>query len=379
MSAKRGKKQQKQGKEMVPNQIKRSEMEKNKCTNQEKKVQREGCYSQDKKELINVDDGKENRRTSRLTTILAIVAIMGSVCICLLSLSQQMFDMWPESGYVYRIYLWLLFISALVAAFFAFVDIVNYVYTDLKRYNMKDKQYKVYDEKSDDAYERILSNFELAIGGLGVLLLFFPSISVLFLQRDNVFLIVLVFACTAILLFRLVDYLVKQRKIRKILSMITKRIHYWIFVETLLFFMFIYVLASPKSKIDINFGSTGQILVNHCSNLSYDSLKVKIYNQEGYTIFIKRVSKDQLLLAREDQYDRFEDHDGREWVRAIKLSGEKIYWKYIFDLQSLDLEDSKYVIEFTFEQGSRSASISNRFDKDNDIYIFGVDSISKEY
>lgn len=100
---------------------------------------------------------KEQRRTTRLGAIIAIVAVIGTLCAFLFKMTISSLNVWSEQGVMYW-YLQALFSFALSTSVIIFIDIVLYVISDLKRYNTLDQNYKQYDQESDNRYMYLLRN-----------------------------------------------------------------------------------------------------------------------------------------------------------------------------------------------------------------------------
>ena len=103
---------------------------------------------------------KEQRRTTRLGAIIAIVAVIGTLCAFLFMMTISSLTVWSEQGVMYW-YLQALFSFALSTSVIIFIDIVLYVISDLKRYNTLDQNYKQYDQESDNRYMYLLSDFRI--------------------------------------------------------------------------------------------------------------------------------------------------------------------------------------------------------------------------
>lgn len=74
---------------------------------------------------------KEQRRTTRLGAIIAIVAVIGTLCAFLFKMTISSLNVWSEQGVMYW-YLQALFSFALSTSVIIFIDIVLYVISDLK-------------------------------------------------------------------------------------------------------------------------------------------------------------------------------------------------------------------------------------------------------
>ena len=118
-----------------------------------KKKYKKGKYKkvqvENQQEILVDSTEKEQRRTTRLGAIVAIVAVIGTLCVFLFKMSMAALNVWSEQGVMYW-YLQALFLFALSTSVIIFIDIVLYVISDLKRYNTLDQNYKQYDQESDN-------------------------------------------------------------------------------------------------------------------------------------------------------------------------------------------------------------------------------------
>ena len=129
-----------------------------------KKKYKKGKYKkvqvENQQEILVDSTEKEQRRTTRLGAIVAIVAVIGTLCVFLFKMSMAALNVWSEQGVMYW-YLQALFLFALSTSVIIFIDIVLYVISDLKRYNTLDQNYKQYDQESDNRYMYLLSDFRI--------------------------------------------------------------------------------------------------------------------------------------------------------------------------------------------------------------------------
>lgn len=129
-----------------------------------KKKYKKGKYKkvqvENQQEILVDSTEKEQRRTTRLGAIVAIVAVIGTLCVFLFKMSMAALNVWSEQGVMYW-YLQALFLFALSTSVIIFIDIVLYVISDLKRYNTLDQNYKQYDQESDNRYMYLLNDFRI--------------------------------------------------------------------------------------------------------------------------------------------------------------------------------------------------------------------------
>ena len=79
---------------------------------------------------------KEQRRTTRLGAIIAIVAVVGTLCGFLFKMTIRSLNVWSEQGIMYW-YLQSHCLLALSTSVLIFIDIIFFLIGDLKRYDTK--------------------------------------------------------------------------------------------------------------------------------------------------------------------------------------------------------------------------------------------------
>jgi len=323
---------------------------------------------------------KEQRRITRLGAIIASVAVIGTMCAFLFKLTISSVNVWPEHGVIYW-YLQVLFLFALSTSFIIFKDIVSYVISDLKRYNMLDQNYKQYDQESDNRYMYLLSDLRIyTIMMIFVFFLYIPVFTICGTESQKVNgIILLCLSAFAGLLF-VMQYVKNKSKedIKKILLAIGKKIAKGVCVAGLCYIVIAIYIVNNKATINVSYKANGIVEICNTSSENYNGLDIEIWNMDGEVIYTESVEKEKLLFAREDQYVNNEV-DGVTVAEGRILNGEYLHWKYVFDLKKVLNESGKYCVSIKVHQDGKSAFLINSLFVENNKYIFAKDSMEKDY
>ena len=165
--------------------------------------------NKNKQEEIEAD--KQNRRNNRLSTIVAILAVWGTLCVTLFRFTRQKFVIWPEQGYTYYILMWGICIIPLAGMILIFWDIVRYVVADLNRYNLRNPYYKELDEKSDERYEILTNDFKSMLG----ILIFWVGFSGIVFALTSYFLKDIFINCMVVGSICLIIILLRKKNLQK--------------------------------------------------------------------------------------------------------------------------------------------------------------------
>lgn len=328
-----------------------------------------------------VSDDKESRRSTRLGTIIAIVAVLGTICTVLFKITRGIINEWPESGYIYYIYIWGLFIASLAAAVMMFLEIIWFVVGDLKRYNLLNENYTQYDSLSDERYYRLVTDFKIFTMGLLVLLMLLIPVSLLW--SDTPPQKYLYFAATVMLggigIFGVVEGVKKRKICINKMKKIVYTVGVWLLMSLLVFIFMLTVIQGNTAIVNVDFGKDGKVLITNESAENFESLKIFIYDSLDNIVSEDDILKSDLLFAKETKHVSTEYDNGKEIGKAQVIDGETLYWKYQFKLNDLKLITGRYCIWIVIQQDGRSVEIINMFEVNNYNYIYGTDSISKNY
>lgn len=237
--------------------MKKREIHKMQVENQQKVLSANGDKEQvENQQEILVDAAeKEQRRTTRLGAIIAIVAVIGTICAFLFKMTISSLNVWSERGVIYW-YLQALFSFALSTSVIIFIDIVLYVISDLKRYNMLDQNYKQYDQESDNRYMYLLSDFRIyTIMIIFVFILSIP-LSAIYGEESQKWSGILVSCLCAVVVIVLVVQWVKHKskeEIKRILLKVGGKIAEWMFVALLCFTISAIFIVNNKATISVSY------------------------------------------------------------------------------------------------------------------------------
>lgn len=323
---------------------------------------------------------KEQRRTTRLGAIIAIVAVIGTLCAFLFKMTISSLNVWSEQGVMYW-YLQVLFSFALSTSVIIFIDIVLYVISDLKRYNTLDQNYKQYDQESDNRYMYLLSDFRIyTIMIIFVFILSIP-LSAIYGEESQKWSGILVSCLCAVVGIVLVVQWVKHKskeEIKRILLKVGGKIAEWMFVALLCFTISAIFIVNNKATISVSYNADGIVEICNTSAENYNGLDIEIWNMDGEKIYTESVEKEKLLFAREDKYVNNEV-EGEKVAEGILINSECLHWKYMFDLKEVINEAGEYCVSITVHQDGKSAFLINSLSVENKEYIFAKDSMEKDY
>lgn len=323
---------------------------------------------------------KEQRRTTRLGAIIAIVAVIGTLCAFLFKMTISSLNVWSEQGVMYW-YLQALFSFALSTSVIIFIDIVLYVISDLKRYNTLDQNYKQYDQESDNRYMYLLSDFRIyTIMIIFVFILSIP-LSAIYGEESQKWSGILVSCLCAVVGIVLVVQWVKHKskeEIKRILLKVGGKIAEWMFVALLCFTISTIFIVNNKATISVSYNADGIVEICNTSAENYNGLDIEIWNMDGEKIYTESVEKEKLLFAREDKYVNNEV-EGEKVAEGILINSECLHWKYMFDLKEVINESGEYCVSITVHQDGKSAFLINSLSVENKEYIFAKDSMEKDY
>lgn len=330
-------------------------------------------------ENSNVD--KEQRRTTRLGALIALIAIVGTLCTILFKVAKAAMSIWPEKGIMYWYFI-VLFLLMFSIAFILFGDMMSYIYSDLKRHNIANEVYEKYDEESDKKYLGIINDFEIYLVILAIVFagfLFLNSIYSEGMQRISCIIVCIFLALLGI--FILILYLrnikkeVLKRKINKIASSIGKLFG----VGLVSCVIILSLITSTTATIGIFCEENGRITITNTSSKSYERMEIKIYDFSCKTIiFQETVDEGNLLYARENEYI-LREINGKKEVEGIMVDGELLHWKYILELENIILKDGQYYVSICVYQEGESVEFKNMFDAKKGNYVYAKEVLEKDY
>ncbi len=362
---------------------KKGEIHKMQQRNQQKLLSTDGDKEQVKetKEILVDAADKEQRRTTRLGATIAIVAVIGTICAFLFKMTISSLNVWAERGRVIYWYLQILFTFALSTSVIIFSDIVKYVISDLKRYNVLDQNYKQYDQESDNRYMCLISDFRTYTIMIFFIFILSVPLSVIYeKESQNWNEILPSVLCTFGVVALAVQWVIQKGKeeFKRIFPKAVGKIIKLILVALFCFAISAIFIVNNKAKISVSYNTDGIVEIGNTSAENYNGLDIEILNIDGKIIYTESVEKGKLLFALEDKYINNEIDDEKV-KEGILINNEYLHWKYMFDLKKVINKPGKYYISITVYQDGKSAFLINSLSVENKEYVFAKDNMEKEY
>lgn len=330
-----------------------------------------------KKQDILVDtDDKEQRRATRLGAIIAIVAIIGTMGSLFIKMTYNLINVWPNQGIIFK-YFQLLFLLTLSTLVIMFVDIVLYVLSDLKRYNILNKNYRQFDQESDNRYMYLQQDFSFNIIMLVFVFSIYLPLSSIY-EEGVVKCMMLLFSHLFIFygIFFAIKW-IKDRTKKEKIKLVVKSLK-WMFMTFICYGITLIFIVNNESTIGVSYNPDGLVEIWNTSSKDYDRLDIEISNRNDEIIYTKSVEEGNLLLAMEEKYINIKT--GSEDVEeGVLLNNEWIHWKYSLDLTELINQSGEYYISIEVYQDGKRVSLINTLSVENEEYIFAKDSLEKEY
>lgn len=321
----------------------------------------------------------DERRDSRVTILLVVIAIIWGIWKVLQKLSGRAMGLVVTSGSVYYFYLIVTCIILALCVAVLLVDMILFLVFDLFRYNVIDNDYKKYDQKSDSEFALLLRDGKI------VLVIAFFCISLIipisYLYNDRSMLLALIILAMLVILIIIATF-----QFRKIIFV---RIHgnsrkyacyrYGIAIIIALTLIMVSGNGNKKSEISVDYGNDGCICVMNTSDYNFGNVDILFYSETGEYIDGISVSKTEVLRAKETVVTTYEGEENVVWAQAEDSYYEVLHWKYTYDIDKLKLENGKYYVLISNKQKNRCVKIYNMFTVMNGYYEYASDNIEKEY
>ena len=336
------------------------------------------------------NNDEEQRRSTRLGALLIIVAAVWAICNFSWKLLEKTFSVVPQG----ILFWWLAigFSIVVAVALFILFYIICFIATDLQRYNLKNHDYKSYDEKSDNRFKSLVDNTIIYLQ----ILCFYMASSLIIEAicsdgRDKLEYIVIIILFSIMFLVLLYMYRkeMTKDKVWKALKKYGCKFIILAFVSSLCLVSVINIVYPKTATINVLFESDGKIVLQNSSGEFKYNIEIEIGSVEGvvYKKNIELLNEDipNLLRSREEVYgidannkDKIEKNDN-----GVIHGKEQLYWKYFFDLNNdmdkkLD-EGRMYHIVITVGRDKKSYEVANQFYKENDQYVFCTEEITNTY
>lgn len=322
---------------------------------------------------------RRNRRDNRLGTVIAIIAILGTVCNFLFQCAKSAVSSWPESGYLYSVALYSVYFVPLSAIVLICYDIICYVIKDLNRYDVQNKSYMKYDKESDQRYSFMVKDFKIMLGVLFAELII-TALIISYYQKsiNGLMCFIVVILCLIISIIYFVKYHI-YKNIKWIeVKAVMKRIGIFLLVTLCIFYFVISFVINKGAKVDIKFDEEGGITIENSIDEKFDTASVYV-NLNNKKIANKHISVKDLLVANETCGQSFYNNSGEEIEKTLNIPEEMNYWKYRYSMAELNLSNGTYNVVILIKQKSKSVRIENMFEVEDGKYIFCKNSMSKRY
>lgn len=322
----------------------------------------------------------EARRSSRTGTIIAVIAIVATICSFLFKCVQDVLKVWPQSGYIHYVFMWSIFIVPLSCALVILWDIVVFVVNDLNRCNVCDSNFRSYDDISDKKYSELIKDFKIMLGLVLVIVGVYGGVA-LVTQKNIIGIVSISIFIISIFIACVISVKDKKRKSipwRQIWNVLKRCIVFGV-VTLVVFAMSLGIITNTRGQFICTFGENGLVELQNAIDDNYCDAKIIIRDISDEEILNIDISKDKLLLAKETLENDLTDEKGNVMGTAQKLSGEMLYWKYRMNMNEFGLSDGKYSLAIELHQGSCHVTVLNMFVLENGKYYYGTDKLVKNY
>lgn len=336
------------------------------------------------------DNDEEQRRSTRLGALLVIVAAVWAICNFSWKLLEKTFSVVPQG----ILFWWLAigFSIVVTVALFILFYIICFIATDLQRHNLKNPDYKSYDEKSDNRFKSLVDNTIIYLQ----ILCFYMASSLIIEAicsdgRDKLEYIVIIILFSIMFLVLLYMYRkeMTKDKVWKALKKYGCKFIILVFVSSLCLVSVINIVYPKTATINVLFESDGQIVLQNSSGEFDYNMQIEVDGAEGgvYKNNVEISNEDipNLLRSREEVYDMSANTKDKNEEKDNNVIPEKeqLYWKYIIDLndemdKELD-EGRTYDIVITVDRDKKSYEVFNQFYIANGQYVFCIENITKTY
>lgn len=341
---------------------------------------RKRVASQRLKSLGKNESDIEQRRTTRMASIIAIFAIVGTLCGFLYKIALNAVDVLPKTGVVYW-YIIVLSCFALAAGVITFWEILQYIIKDLKRYNVHDKLYRHYDEISDERYLWLIDCFERRIIWLVILLGVFIPISAFYENKGDrwtsIVATIEIFVFCLIYVALWIKKTTKEEKIKGIKQCFFS-ITRWCLAAILCFMFLLITIISSEATIQIEYVGSGEVIVKNESSYEYNGMNISIRDNEGLIICEVDPTISDLLWAKENIYVK-SGEDEENSAEGLVVSGERLHWNFIYNISQELNENEKYIVSITVLLDQKYIIIQNEFMVKEGQFFFAEEKIVKEY
>lgn len=319
------------------------------------------------------DDSTEQRRANRLGAVIGILAVMTTIWLVAFNLLKR-FMLIGGVQDITNLYIKVLLIIIVSVGCLVFLRLICFVFADLERYDVLKEGYKQCDENSDKSYNLLVKEFKLYCIFLYVILLFEIPVSLVaggIVEINCAGIIILILIVIVLLT---VVKLIKCKKINA--KLLLWNLLKLILIGSTVTLVGIVAVIPTKSVVDIEFKKNGDVIIANTSTLPFAELKWTLYDEMGQEIHRENISKERMLFAKEEKYvSSIYKNDGTE---SLSFDGERIHWRYDFNLNVLMLEKNHYIIKIDVMQQGRHVELWNSFELNGD-YKYAMNVMHKDY
>ncbi len=340
-----------------------------------------------------INDEKEQRRTNRMTALLAIIALMISLATIVIPKVGKLVYLAPHNN---RFWFWLAFACAtfiVYAIVLVFVDILLTILSELKRYDVVQDTSELCKEV-DENYKKLKIDFMVCVGFSAFYALALIPIAFMLSGEGKfsvvaVTIFILIMLAGTILVYVLqfqpvfgvscgFSSFIRENKSKYIASFV---------ITGSIFFTF---LVGKYSSISIQNRNTGEITISNATISSMmiepkqiHKINVEIISKESGAVVLDRelCAKDGLGFNEKALF-RLVDLDGekKDYYPFFLMDAEKKEKKYLLDLRNENLEEGRYEIQLTIEYGAKEVYINCDFEKNKyNRYTFAKDLLVEKY
>ena len=357
-----------------------------------KKQDTKNIYSEVQETICkSKDNDEEQRRSTRIAALLVIVAAVWAICNFSWKLLAKTILVVPQTGVLFW---WIVggFSIIVASALIILIYILDFIVTDLQRYNLKNPDYQSCDEKSDIRFQSLVDN---TIIHLQMIYIYIASSLVIdaicsdgWERVEFIIIIIIIIILFLVLLYKYRKKM-KKDKVWKTLKKYGCKFIILVIVSSLCLVFVINIVYPKTATINVLFESDGQIVLYNSSGEFEYNMQIEVDGAEGVVyknnVEISNEDIPNLLRSREEVYGIGVNNKEKDEKKdnGVIMEKEQLCWKYFFDLNNevdkkLD-EGRMYYIVITVDRDKKSYEVVNQFYKENDQYVFCTENITKTY
>lgn len=331
-----------------------------------------------KKELEEKEQ-KEQRRNNRQGIILSIFAVIGTVVAIIFRVAIKILSIWTENQKIYK-YFQVVIVIIFAMVLVLVIDTAFYIVNEMKRNNLLDYDYEIYDKSSDTAYKQLMEDFGFYFYIVLFLLICFIPIAAI---GENIKTLAAgIFCVFSYIVCLLVLAIIKLKKegIKKLLKEKLVGVIRCAGASLVIFLIcYSFIYSSMVNSVRIEFAQDGNIVVNSTSMSNYNGMDIKIYDKDNDVVFYKNIEEQEIMFAKEYKEMNVKVNSTEDYDDKL-TENELLHWKYSLNLNELNLcSNDEYVIHIVVYSNQKNVNFLNTFNFSNKIYTYTTDVMQKEY